>query len=107
VNDRQDVLPGFPEPVVFPADAPQSYTRRLTARNEAMLRSGKHPATGRPLANNGMTCNTCANRTSLHKVATYHKCALVPVTGGPATDIRLSWPACDRWSVRPLTEAKS
>ena len=26
----------------------------------------------------------------------WYKCALSPI-GGPATDIRMRWPACDKW----------
>lgn len=28
---------------------------------------------------------------------TYYKCMLMPVTNGPGSDIRLSWPACVKW----------
>lgn len=45
----------------------------------------------------GETCRTCVHARCVKLGKTYHKCALVKATGGPATDIRLKWPACARW----------
>lgn len=106
---EQSVLPGFPAPVpvVQKPETPESYGRRLTKRFRDMLARGRHPATGRPLANNGLTCNTCAHRTTHRRVQNYYKCDLIPVTFGPLTDIRLSWPACDRYEPRSLTASPS
>jgi len=48
----------------------------------------------------GETCRSCANRygvTGGRK--TFWKCRLAPrFSCGPATDIRLGWPACVRWA---------
>jgi hypothetical protein len=50
------------------------------------------------LAGNGKQCRTCAH---LHApggtAAIYYKCGLVQATGGPATDMRVRWPACERY----------
>ena len=45
----------------------------------------------------GETCKTCAHSYSRSMAKRYYKCELVRATGGPATDIRLKWPACSRW----------
>lgn len=47
----------------------------------------------------GETCKTCRHLTVNRNptVKTYYKCRLGAITGGPATDVRLRWPACGRW----------
>ena len=75
----------------------ESYGRRLTRRRQAMLDRGVHPITGSPLADNGETCGSCEHHVLRCNVAgRYHKCVL-NLSGGPATDLRVSWPACTRW----------
>lgn len=71
---------------------------RRTIRRRNLLAAGTHPTTRRPLldAEWGYTCRDCANCFA-HEMGNRHwKCGAVPVTFGPATDVRLSWPACDR-----------
>jgi hypothetical protein len=94
-------LPGFdPAPV-----EKLSYGRRLTARKNAALAAGIHPASGRPLAGNAQTCGSCAHcRCSEDQRVRFYKCDLVPRTFGPLTDIRVGWPACTAWERQ---EAKS
>lgn len=73
---------------------------RRTLRNRLMLARGEHPVTHRALANNGHTCGDCAHH-FVHSVGhTFHKCDL-NATRGPATDVRVSWPACVLWEAQP------
>lgn len=82
------------------AMAGASYTRRLTARNNALLARGRHPATSLPLRGDEQ-CGTCVHAKGHTRTKTYYKCDQVALTFGAATDIRLSWPACTRWEPRP------
>lgn len=85
-----------PGPVELP-DRQLSYGRRLTIRRRQMLDRGIHPITRLPLAGNDETCGSCAHHRLRGNVAgRFHKCDL-NLTGGPATDLRVSWPACTRW----------
>lgn len=72
-----------------------------TERNHARIKRGIHPFGG-PLANNGKTCGDCAfvlaHSQSRNR---YFKCSQFGVTRGPATDLRLSWPACAQFKERP------
>lgn len=70
--------------------------QRLTIRRNNLLARGIHPVTKLPLlhAEWNRTCGDCDH----HGVAggharSYHKCEL-NMTNGPATDIRVGWPAC-------------
>lgn len=92
-----DRLPGTDVPTV---ERPSlSADRRRTERRRALLDAGVHPATGRKLAGNGETCATCVHHQAFARNRTWHKCLLAGVTHGPATDIRVSWPACEAWEV--------
>jgi hypothetical protein len=85
-----------PGPVAAPEEQ-LSYDRRLTIRRREMLDNGVHPITHTALADNGETCGSCANHVVQGGTAgRYHKCRLNN-TGGPLTDLRVSWPACTRW----------
>jgi hypothetical protein len=86
-------LPADPvEPVVN-----LSADRKRTIRRRAMLDAGIHPLMGGAVRADGETCGSCAHHCVQGDVArTYHKCELRN-TGGPATDIRVSWPGCYRW----------
>lgn len=84
-----------PEP-----DRQLSADQKRTLARKAALDRGIHPLTRVPLLNAewGFTCGDCDH----HVVAgghakTYHKCDTVYMTSGPATDIRVSWPACQRF----------
>jgi hypothetical protein len=86
-----------PPLVPEPHDA-MSATRRLTARKNLDLALGRNPATGCPLLTTGETCGDCAHHVVWgHRSRNYHKCNQVHITNGPATDIRLSWPACTKF----------
>lgn len=80
-----------------PEPEPLSADRRRTLHNNEMLDQGIHPITGDALANNGHTCGDCDHCFRRGNVAgTFYKCEL-RWTGGPATDLRLKWPACIHW----------
>jgi hypothetical protein len=81
-------MPNAVMPKTLSADA------KRTWRRKNMLERGIHPATRLPLANNGETCGTCVHS---RKNWRFWKCELVELTFGPGTDIRVSWPACQRW----------
>lgn len=71
--------------------------QKLTLRNNQSIANGVHPVSRRPITGNGETCGSCSHHFSHSRNKTYHKCDL-NVTGGPGTDIRVSWPACDAWA---------
>ena len=96
-------LPGF-EPVL--RKFPSWYTpskNRSHLEGSRVLR-GLHP-TGDPLGPESETCGSCAHRVTRGYGSKYHKCSLRPITGGPATDIRIKWRACARWSATAPTAA--
>ena len=69
--------------------------RKRTIRNLIAISEGRHPLMGGPTF--AETCGTCHHCTRQGGVAgIYIKCRLRS-TGGPATDIRLSWPSCSEW----------
>lgn len=79
----------------------KSAGQRRTERNNRALAEGYHPVSGRRLIYVGATCGGCGHHGLQGGVAgRYHKCEL-NLTGGPATDIRVSWPACTAWTPAP------
>lgn len=46
------------------------------------------------------TCRNCAHMQRVYLGRAYYKCAKARQTRGPATDIRLKWPACELWKAR-------
>lgn len=50
----------------------------------------------------GERCGTCRFKlsTGLRNTRRYFKCELTKNTWGPATDIRLKWPACAKWEAK-------
>ena len=85
-----------PLTVEQPDPEPLSADRRRTIRHREALDRGVHPVSGRPLRGSGI-CGDCVN----HEVnggaqRPYHKCRLNN-TSGAATDIRVSWPACNAY----------
>jgi hypothetical protein len=78
-----------------PADQPQplSADRGRTLKRLQLLQRGIHPATRHPLQPEHV-CGTCAFR---RKVNSWHKCLKAGASSSAATDIRVSWPACDLW----------
>jgi hypothetical protein len=94
-------LPGEPDVDV---NAPGlSEGRRRTLRNQGLIEAGIHPAT-RLALRDGATCGSCAHLVTNggRRGRSWFKCGLVPVTSGPGTDVRLSWPACQRWDEIPF-----
>lgn len=87
-------------PNITEQDQKLSATQRLTQRRNTMLAAGTHPTTRRPLlpvsGQTGPTCGGCEHHLVKHRGNTYHKCAKAKggLTGGPASDVRVSWPAC-------------
>jgi len=77
--DQPDLPFGTALPPITPRPVVRGYARR--------------PGTGPE----GQTCGTCANVVCKSYSRNYYKCGLVKTTGGPATDIRLSSPACELW----------
>lgn len=64
----------------------------------ARIERGLHPHNGLPVRQPaGETCGSCEHHRVKRWSGTYHKCALTPDTRGPATDIRVRWPACEKW----------
>lgn len=57
--------------------------------NPCLQPFGKGPA--------GETCRHCAHLSANHCSKTYYKCLLRGVTSGPATDHRVTWPACGKF----------
>lgn len=90
-----DTGPPVEPPVKLSADA------RRTIRNRQLIANGTHPVTRLRLVDNGQTCGNCVHSGAQGGVAgTYYKCGAQNgryITGGPATDIRLKWPACVLW----------
>lgn len=71
--------------------------RTRTARRQALLDAGIHPATRAPLLDgDGETCGDCSHSLRVgHNSRSYWKCDLVGITRGAGTDIRKGWPACE------------
>ena len=90
---------GEPTPAEEPSTLRASPDVRRRLRNEAELARGRHPVSGKPLRPEGGTCNTCTHHVESRYAKTYHKCDL-NMTGGPGTDIRVSWPACTLYQER-------
>ena len=70
---------------------------KLTLRNNRSLADGIHPATRQPLnEDTTLRCGNCAHVVRERMGKIYWKCRkhLRGMTHGPASDIRVSWPAC-------------
>lgn len=83
----------------IPAPPPddESPDQRRTRRRREMLADGINPASKRALLwESRATCGDCEHHFTHRTNRTFHKCAKAPggPTGGPATDVRVSWPAC-------------
>lgn len=92
----------FGDPVSIALAKP---VRDFKAQRARMVELGRHPL-GFALADaehpgHGHTCGDCEHHYLRRFASTYHKCELVEQTNGPATDIKVSWPACERWEARP------
>jgi len=91
------------EPPLFDAGPPAEPPPKVgedaarTVRRRSLLAAGIHPTSRRKLLGGDAVCGTCAHCVANRQTRTYWKCAKVFMTGGPATDVRLSWPACVLW----------
>lgn len=90
--------PVFGDRAALAAARPAPNYRAQRAR---MVTLGRHP-TGFALAGadhpgQGHTCGDCAHHYVRQLAGRYHKCDLIRATGGPASDIRVRWPACEHW----------
>lgn len=97
------LFPLEPLPDVEP-EADLSPDQRRTKRRVALLAQGFNPRTRLPLleSDEPHTCGDCAHHFVRRMGQTYHKCdhgvgENVHVSFGPATDVRVSWPACTAW----------
>lgn len=87
-------------PVVLPPSLHAqgiSADRIRTEKRRALLARGIHPTTKLRLLDEGWN-RSCADCDHLKAhgghAKTFYKCDKVYMTSGPATDTRLSWPAC-------------
>lgn len=80
----------------FSDGAVPAWARRATFTQQRRAAKGLHPL-GLPLAAPGETCGTCVHLVRAWGRRTYFKCALSRQSRGPATDTRVSWPACTGW----------
>lgn len=87
-----------PGPVVPGNRKSLSADAKRTLKRQRILDAGVNPASMKPFADNGETCGTCAHLQANRRAKTYYKCGLFLVTGGPGTDLRVSWPACVLWA---------
>lgn len=69
-----------------------------TTRAQQHLEAGRHPANGQPLHDDpARTCRTCIYHRPVKRTRTYHKCEnhRLGITRSAASDIRVTWPACN------------
>jgi hypothetical protein len=98
----------FPEPQVgdcCPWEAPAFKKIGRHSRLHIIARrlaAGMHPLGHAKLAGNSETCGTCSHVRIRQLGGRYIKCRMVPMTGGPASDVRLKWPACVHWCPGPV-----
>ena len=82
------------------SDYPPGWYRpsKSSARQNLNVARGLHPM-GMRLGNlhEFASCGNCRHHVSRSYSRTYHKCSKTRQSGGPATDIRLKWPACELW----------
>ena len=80
-----------------------SADRARTIQAAARIARGFHPFGLRLREPAGEKCGSCRHlqRSYTSPGRWFNKCALRGVTRGPATDLRLKWPACERWEGQP------
>lgn len=94
----EPLFDGYPDPEPQPDPyAGLSQDARRTAQQRDMIAAGIHPATKRPLANNGHTCGDCDHLLVKRRSGTWFKCAL-QLHDGQGLDVRKKWPACTAWA---------
>lgn len=90
---------------IFGNEITEAQARAILAKSK----SGRKPTQPRGYAAppgtgpEGETCKSCKHIYRNEMSKTYLKCGLMRAhwTGGAATDIKASWPACSRWEARP------
>lgn len=87
------------EPLLFDIGEPKAPAERLEDACTP-YRPGTGPA--------GETCRGCAHAVRLAQATVFFKCALArnAWTHSRRTDIKLRWPACLRWTPKPIAEAR-
>jgi len=100
------VSDGLFDPAEFAVPQPSrepglSADRKRTVRRQELLDQGIHPATRCALREGDETCYSCVHAVKSWK---WWKCDRLPFTGGPGTDIRVSWRACVKWEPRSACE---
>lgn len=81
----------------------ESVDAARTRRNNELLNAGRHPATRVRLLDCGegdaQTCGDCKHHVAVHGSKVWHKCEVsrLGLSSSAASDIRLKWPACERF----------
>lgn len=95
----------FPDVPSAPVEPKLSADRRRTLRRSELLAKGVHPATKLHLLDGEVSRFTCGDcRYAMRwgwRSKKFWKCQKVVNTNGPATDIRISWPACEAFEHPP------
>lgn len=89
-----------PEPFAVAPSAEEkiSADRKRTVKRQQLLERGIHPATKTKVVSNGETCKSCSHSVKVDD--RWWKCELVSFSRGPGSDIRVGWPACEKWESR-------
>lgn len=84
----------------------ESPDQARTRRNREAIEKGRHPVAGVALLREGgHTCGDCSHAMQTSGGARWFwKCDTMPRTGGPGTDLRVSWPACVRFEERVVEQ---
>lgn len=74
--------------------------RARTQRAKERIARGVHPFGMKLLEPRGETCGSCVNLQAkeMRSGTCHFKCKLRGDTNGPGTDLRKSWPACEKWA---------
>lgn len=104
-TDGHDVPLAFGDPALDDPPARQPDLRspgtRLADKLRGLAAAGVQPLTREPARPDLGTCGGCEFRVQFNRGTSkpYPKCVHpeTPMTGGPATDVRASWPACHRF----------
>ena len=95
----EPLFDGYPDPE---PPVPATAGEKARAKAAAIIATGRHPLNLVPLlaSPQGKTCGDCLHRYLKRLAGTYPKCDLGPITGGPGTDVRAGWPACERFEAK-------
>lgn len=77
-----------------------SWAKGATPTQRKRAARGLHPMGMRLKGGDPETCGSCAHLWRNEWARTYLKCRLVTATGGPGTDVRKRWPACEKWEAK-------